>query len=553
MMIFNHYKEIEEKLRKTAALMPEPTKAVPVSPVMEKRRRAGKALFPHGLQTGIWRMSAWKIAMIVLLFFIAGGTTIIAASPRLRTAIARFFSTGITETIPMDDLESGESAPASDSPDSKEGASGELSGKTVRQTAGSLSLVQDVTLDSHFTATYVSSSDYLALEKTSSGMPLFSTRNAKGKTSYYSVADGNLKEIHMEAHSKSASVRLGRLPGVMAYHGSGKKYRKLSLPIMKFDVSWRQNGSDILIDYGDSEDSFDIGRTYGVNLKDHYRGQFLFQKLQGRGDVVEVLFCLDSQTTGYQYPFLLNLATGEVSDPLASVDLSGWPCITELSIQDDLATATAMAGSNHEDLREITIDLDTGAVDAEIALDAKPPAGECVIHFPVGKDSIFYVTGTEERGDGFLYNAQTGESKALFKGAADYSLWDGDQSYASYWNSIGYGYLVYYADHKVSLINMNDGGKTTVLEDVPMKQDIDFFINNEGTVLSIVMAEDHSFDATRLCLMDLKTMEAWYFDRDLPRGVEEGSRYWNGEYGFVIDAQNTETGTNYIYLYQYAP
>lgn len=553
-MIFNHYKDIEEKLRKTAALMPKPTKPVPVSPVMEKRRQAGKTDFPHGLRTGIWHMPAWRIAVIALLVFIVSSTTILAASPKLRTAIARFFSSGVTETIPIDDLNPKKSAPATASPDSREDASGQLSGKTIRQTVGGLSLIQDVTLDSHFTASYVSSSDYLALEKTSSGMPLISACNAKGKTSYYSMAGGNLKEIHLKAHTKTASVHLGRLPGVMAYHGGkGKKYRKLALPTMKFDLSWRQNGSDILIDHGDSENRFDIGSTYGIHLKDDYDGQFLFQELRGRDDIVEVLFCLDGQETGYQYPFLLNLTTGKVSDPLASVDLSDWACITELSIHDDMATATAMAGSSHEDLREITIDLNTGAITAEIDPDSKTPSGKCVVKFPVGKDVLFYVVGTEERGDGYLYNTKTGDAKILFKDAADYSLWGSNQSFTSYWSSIGHGYLVYYADHKVSLINLKDGGKMTVLEDIPMKQDIDFFINNEGTVLSIVTPEDNSFDATRLCLMDLKTMEAWYFDRNLPREVEEGSRYWNGEYGFVIDAQNTETGTNYIYLYQYTP
>ena len=197
MMIFNHYKEIEEKLCKTAALMPEPTKPVPVSPVMERRREAGKADSPCGLRVSIWFMSAWRIAVIILLLFVAGSTTILAASPKLRNAIARFFSSGITEKIPIDDLEPGKSAPATDSPDLKEEASGELSGKPVRQTAGSLSLVQDVTLDSHFTASYVSSPDYLALEKTSSGKQFFSTRDGKGKVTYYSVADGNLKKIHM--------------------------------------------------------------------------------------------------------------------------------------------------------------------------------------------------------------------------------------------------------------------------------------------------------------------------------------------------------------------
>ena len=82
---------------------------------------------------------------------------------------------------------------------------------------------------------------------------------------------------------------------------------------------------------------------------------------------------------------------------------------------------------------------------------------------------------------------------------------------------------------------------------------MDFFMNNEGTVLSISTIGENSFDTVRLCFIDLKTMKAWYFHRNLPEGVEEQSHCWNGEYRFVIEAQNTETGMNYIYMYQYAP
>ena len=556
MTIFNHYKDkdIEEKLRKTAGLMPEPTNPLPLSPVMEERRQAGSPHSSHRLRTKVWYAPAWRMAAIVLLVLAAGSTTILAASPKLRTAVARFFSSGVTETIPIDDLESKKSVPATDASESTKDISSELSGNIIRQTVGSVSLIQDVTLDSHFTASYVSSSDYLTLEKTSSGMLLFSAQTKDGKADYYCVVDGDLKKIALKTHTLTAAVKPGTLPGIMAYHGANnKKYQKLVLPAMKFTVNWRQYGSDILIDYADTERSFDIGSTYGINLKNDYNGLFQFQALSGKKDVIEVFFCLDFKETSYQYPFLLNLATGEVSDPLAKVDLSDWACIRDLSIHADLATATAMAGSSYEDLQEITINLNTGAVTAETAPDTKLPADDFVTKFTVGKDTLFYVTGTEESGNGYLYNTRTGKSTVLFTDTADYSLWGDDNSFPRYWNSIGYGYLVYYADNKVYLVNLHDEGRKTVLEDISMKQDIDFFINNEGTVLSISTPSENSFDTVRLCLMDLKTMEAWYFDRDLPKGVEEQSQFWNGEYVFAIDAQNTEMGTNYIYMYQYTP
>lgn len=555
MTTFNHYKDkdIEEKLRQAAGLMPEPTKSLTLSPVMEKRRQAGRNRRFYNLRTHLWRTPAWRIAVIALIIFAVSSTTALTASSKLRTAIARFFSSGITEIIPIDALESEESATVTDSSKSTSDASRELSGNITQQTAGRLKLVQDVTLDSHFTASYVSSPDYLTLEQTPSGIPLFWTQTADDKTSYYSITDGNLEEIVLKKHTLTTAVQLGRLPGIMPYKGNTKKYRKLTLPTMKFTVNWQQYGSDVLIDHTEPQRHFDISSTYGVDLKNDYDGQFVFQALAGQEDIIQVLFCLDVQQTVYQYPFLLNLTTGEVSDPLASVDLSDWACVTELSIRPDLTTATAMAGRSHEDLQEITINLNTGTVTEETVSGTKLPTDDCVTWFSVGNDTLFYVTGTEESGDGYLYNTQNGESTVLFTDTAESYLWSGVNSATRYWESIGYGYLVYYADDSVSLINLQDGGTMTVLEGVPMCQNIDFFVNEEATVLSISTLGEDSFDTARLCLMDLKTMEAWYFDRSLPEGVEEQSHYWNGEYGYVIDAQNTETGTNYIYIYQYTP
>lgn len=539
------YKDIEKKLRQAAELMPEPTKPLPLSPVMEKKSQDEKKSPSHKLRTYLWRTPAWRIAVIVVCVFTVGGTTIFAASPKLRTTIARLFSSGITETIPIKNLESEESVSATDSTLPTNNVSGDLSGNIIRQTVGNLTMLQDITLDSHFTASYISSPDYLTLEETPSGNPIFMTRTADGKWIYYSVTDGNLEKIILKMHTLSAVVQPGTLPGIMSHEGNTKKYHNLTLPAMEFTVNWRQYGSDILIDYTEIEHRFDINGTYD--------GQFTYRALAGKEDIIEVLFLLDAQQTSYQYPFLLNLKTGEVSDPLALVDLSEWSCITELSIQADLTTATAMAGSSYENLQKITIDLSSGRVLAETAPVEKPPIDNCVIWFSVGDDTIFYITGTEESGDGYLYNTQTGESTVLFTDTADYSLWSGNHSYNRYCDPIGYGYLVYYDNDTVSLMNLKDGGKTTILEGISMSENIDFFINDEGTVLSISTLDKDSFHTNRLCLMDLKTMEAWYFDRNLPEGVEEVEHYWNGEYGYVIKAENTEKGTNYIYMYQYTP
>ena len=546
MTTFNHYKDIEKKLRQAAELMPEPEKPLPLSPVMEKKNQAQRKHSFHGFWTYLLHTPAWRIAVMVLLIFTVGSTTIFAASPRLRNAIARFFSSGITETIPISDLKSEESVSATDFSQPTSSASGKLSGNITQQTVGNLTLLQDITLDSHFTASYASSSSYLTLAEAPSGTPLFLTQTADGKTAYYHVTDSNLEEIVLKAHTLDAEVQLGTLPGIMTYGGNTKKYHNLMLPAMEFTVNWKQYGSDVLIDQTETGHRFDISGTYD--------GQFAYQALAGKEDIIEVCFFLDAQQTGYQYPFLLNLKTGEVSDPLALVDLSDWLCITELSIHDDLTTATAMAGNSYEDLQEITIDLNTGTVTAKNASVAKPPTDNCVTWFSVGNDTLFYVTGTEESGNGYLYNTKTGESTVVFTDTANYSWWDSSHPSARYWKSIGYGYLVYYANDKVCLINLQDHGTMTELEGIPMNQNIDFFINNEGTVLSIsTPAGKDSFDTARLCLMDLKTMEAWYFDRNLPEGVEENSHYWNGEYGYVIEARDTENETNYIYIYQYTP
>lgn len=553
-----NYDDIEERLRQAAEFMPEPTKPLPLSPVMEKRRQSGKRGASRKRRASLWHMPAWRVAVIVLLLFAAGSTTALAASPELRAAIAHFFTSGVTEEIPVDELESTDNEaiinPIPPDMETTDELSGSTAEQTVgKQTVGNLTFVQEVALDSHFTASYASSSDFLHLVKTPSGTPLLCTQTEEGETTYFSLAGGVPEEITLDTHTLTATVQPGILPGVMTHSGETAGYSSLVLPSMEFTINWQQYKSDILI--GDSESTyrFDIGSTYGVDLGNDYDGRFSFRALNGQSETVEVRFNLDGQSTEYEYPFLLNLATGRVSDPLADVDLSDWACITELSISDDLSTATAMAGSSHDDLREITIDLATGTIVTSSKFAGEAPVGNCFTSFPIDDHTLFYVTGTEESGNGYLYDAQTGKSISLFTDAATYPMWGGDTSATRYWKAIGNGYLVYFADDLVSLINLRDGGTETMLEGIPMSRNVSFFMNNECTILKISIRADGPSRTERLCLLDLDTMEAWYFDRELPDGVKEKEGYWNSEYVYVKEAQNTETGTNYLYLYQYTP
>lgn len=539
----NNYKNIEHKLQQAACLMPTPEKSFPVSPAMEKRRLSVKCQRTK-------RIPVWRIAVTVLLIFIIGGTTTLAASPGLRASIARFFTSGITEEIPVNTLESKECRTDTNTAGK---ISGELSGNATKQTVDSLTLVQDVTLDSHFTASYVSSPNHLSLKNTPSGIPLFCTRTTNDELTYYRISDNKLEKIAPTAHSLTATVKLTAFPGIMTWGGNSADYKNLELPAMEFTVNWKQYGTDILIEDSESTHHFTIDSTYYANPKSDYEGMFYFWGLEGQSEIIEVFFSLDAQMTNYSYPFLLNLTTGEISDPLANIDFSDWKCLDELAINADLTTATAMAGSSHEDLREITIDLTTGIITAASDFTGKPPVDDCITSFLVGEHSLFYVSGTEKSGNGCLYDTQTGEIETLFTNTSTYAMWDNKNPSSRGWESIGGGYVMYFAENTVSLINLKNGGTKTILENIPASRDIDFLLNNEHTALSITFHDAGSFNTSRLCLLDLKTMNAWYFDRELPDGVEEWSNFWNGKYEYVIEAQNTKNGMNYLYLYQYIP
>lgn len=541
----NHtnYNDIEQKLRQAADLMPQPQKSFPLSPVMKIRRQSGKYQRTKPIPV-------WRTAVTVLLLFAIGGTTTLTASPGLRDSIARFFTSGITEKIPTDTPDSQEEKFHMNAENQ---TSGKLSGNARKQTVDNLTLIQDVTLDSHFTASYISSPNILSLKNTPSGIPLFCTHTANNELTYYRITNNKLEKIAPKEHSLTATVKLTTFPGIMTWDGNSADYKNLELPDTEFTVNWKQYGTDILIEDSESTHHFTIDSTYYANPKSDYEGMFYFQGLEGQSEIIEVFFSLDAQMTDYRYPFLLNLTTGEISDPLANINFSDWKCLNELAINADLTTATAMAGSSHDNLREITVDLTTGVITAASDFTGKPPVDDCITSFLVDEHTLFYVSGTEKNGNGCLYDTQTGEIKTLFTNTSTYAMWDDKNPSSLGWESIGGGYVVYFTDNTVSLINLKNGGTKTILENIPASRDIDFLLNSEHTALSISIHNTGSFNTSRLCLLDLKTMNAWYFDRELPDDVEEWSSYWNDEYEYVIEAQNTKSGMNYLYLYQYVP
>ena len=510
-----------------------------------------------------------------------------AANTELRQAVIRFFTDGTVERPPAELLESMEHQRESleavlESFESQwesklypETSSGDSTADTDHstpmqdtpyQTTGRLTLTQTTTLDSHFTATYASSPDYLSLLEAPSGAPIFCTQPAEGTPTYYAVENGILQELTLEPQSLTASVQLQTLPGVMDHEGKTALYEDLQLPTMEFTVYWQQYGVEILIDNSETDYRFDIGTTFGVDLGWDYDGRFYSSAIPGRSDLIQVFFNLDGQRTSYEYPFLLDLTTGEVSDPLSAIDFSAYACITSLRLSDDLTHATAMAGSDHDHLQDILIDLITGEITPASAQDLptptgptatepmEPPVSDCLVWFQVSEHTLFYATGNETSADGFLYDALTQTATPLFTDAAQgYNLWE-EGTFDRYFSTIGGGYLLYYEGDTVSLVDLHDGS-TTQLENVPVGHHVHYFFNPDFTVLSISIGDKDpdSSNTERICFLDMATMDAWYFDRELPEGVSEHGHTWFSPYGYLIMARNETTGTNHLYLYEYSP
>ena len=542
-MKYSSIYEIEPLLIHAANQLPGPQKPVPVSACMKRPARPA---------------FSWRAAVTVLLLLCLGASTALAASPKLRDAVVRFFTSGTVEQPPIDLLNpvpAGESPAQTDSqpetrrrPDAKSQSPTDSQAENNTdnervQTAGSLTLVQPAALDAHFSAFYVSSGDYLEWIRTPSGRPLFSTRSDHATPVYYALEDGILREIRLESHTLTASVQLGELPGVMG-HDKETDFWKVALPPMEFTVNWQQYEEDILIDNTDTDIRFDIGSTFG-GLSEDCDGRFYSRAIVGRSDVVQVFFNFDGQRTEYEYPFLLYLNDGRISDPLSGAELSAYPCITELAISDDLLHATARAGSDHDHLRPITIDLQTGSV-TETAWP-EPPADDCFLWFATGENTLFYGIGSDESLDGYFYDTESGQSTQLSAGAANRAYEDGFAE--RYYEFVGGGYVIYYEGDCVFLIDLHDGS-SLLLEGVPNSRLVHFFFNPDFTVLSVTLSSEDG-GTRRLGFIALKTQDAAYFERELPDGVREISASWYAPYGYLVQAIDEAKGRYYLYLYQY--
>ncbi len=523
---------VERKLREAAARLPEPEFANQKfkdqgawiqSTGKRKSWETERNQEPGGSKVHV---PLWRAAVLALLLVCLGSTTVLAASPRFREAVIRFFTSGNLEQPPAE------------------------------QQAGSLTMTQSMILDAHFRAMYVSSPDYVEILRRPSGELMLSASGEDG-LHYYTVKDGLLSELATEYHRLTGTVDFGILPGVMTEEGAAP-YDALVLPEMTFALEWQQSQQDIFLPasselYGRR---FDIGSEYGVDLGGDFDGMFSFSSIPGRTDLVKGTFDLDYQRTFYSYPFLVETDTGKVRDPLSEVDFSAYPCVTDLAFSEDLASATAMAGEDQEHLREVMIDLQTGVIE-EVHTTPEgqaltPPTEDCFTWFVTGENTLFYAVGEiDDRLDGYLYDGVTGESTLLFEDAA----WNYDvreEGYADrYIDLLGGGYGLYREEGKAYLLDLADGSRM-LLEGVPMGHNVSFFFNREFTLLNYSVLNEAG-ETVRLGFIDPQREEAWYFDRSPEETIHESSFSWYDEYGYVISAANEAGDAWYLYLYEYMP
>lgn len=506
--------------------------------LLQGRQRAPRFLF-----------SPLRAAAVIIAILVLGGATAVAASPGLREAIIRFLSGGEAEKVPFELLEPTH-APGQPS---QETASIEP-GTPVA--LGNITFLQAPAADGHFTAAYISSPGWLEALRTPSGRLIFCTQDSAGEgRTYYRLADGRLEMSTPELCQREGSVKPGSLPGVMSHDGS-REYSFVTLPEMAFQAAWQQLGEDIIINDSESQYSFDIGSTFGgtkdgASIEGMYDGRFSFAPINGDTEWIQVSFLFDPQLTEYSYPFLFNLRTGEVSDPLSGVDLSAYPCITELAILPGRKSASAMAGDSHDSLKKIFIDLVSGTVTEqteEPPLTAPVPS--CHYSMSTGGHTVFYTLGDDTSVDGYLYDGETQTSRVLFRGAAWGYIWDYGFS-DTYIRLIGGNHAVYYREpeNEVYLMNLADG-EMRLLEGVPASHDVSFLWNGEHTLLSISINSKDA--APRLAFYAPDAENAWYFDREQHDGILERSAGWYSEYGYLISAAS-DGGMNYLYLYQYIP
>lgn len=524
-------REMEDILKQAAEKLPEPKRGMPVLPGPAKQEIKARP-----------RRAAWRMAAALFAAVLLGGSTAVAASPDLRHAVIQFFSGGAKEKIPFEEL-----AEKVDGPDA--GGSAPNNGG-ARITAGDVTVLQNQVLDEHFTASYLSSTKYLDSIKAPSGKELFYTLDGKRqKRTYYELSNGALEVFTPKEHSRRGSIVLEKLPGIMYAGGplagsalDAGAFRGIALD---FRVDWQQVGEDILVLNKDIQRIVIEAGT----AEDTLEGSFFAVGLAGEAEWVEVFLQVDAQATGYQYPFLFNLQTGQVRDLLAGVDLSGYPCIIDLAFSGDLKSISAKAGQNQEALRPITIDLATGKITEEHMPDV--PVEGSYMSFATGAHTVFYAMGEQERMDGFLYDEKKGTTKRLFHNAAWGYMWE-DGFADTYVSLIGGNYAAVYKEpeNEVYLLNLADGEKQ-LLQGIPASRDISFFWNPQWSMLSI--ADDTEAGTSRLAFFIPGTKHAWYFDRELADGVQEVSACWYSERAYIIQAESEKEGMYYLYLYKYTP
>lgn len=531
---------IENMLRQSAEKLPEPEKDVPRA---TEEPSGGAERDCRGLRS--WR-AAGRAAIVILSLALMGTGTVFASSPGVRQAVIRFFTSGAREEVPIERL-TGEKATEElqetrETEDQKE--------EFLPLTMGAVTFMERQVLDEHFVASYLYSSEYLDVMAAPSGNLLFYTQplGTTEQRTFYQLVDGEMELAAPEVCRKEGRVSLKELPGVMDRRGS-VDYSAIVLPEMTFEVEWQQYGDNILPT--DVSERFDIVSTFGGTqngspLEGDYDGRFLATALQGDTEWVVVSFLFDSQSTDYVYPFLFNIRTGEVQDVLRTVDLSMYPCITDLAILDR-KTAAAWAGENHDSQKRITIDLSTGEIVEERAL--QPPAADYNFMVETGEHTIFYTTGTEEHTNGYLYDEETQETIPLFEDAAWGYVWD--YGFAdTYVQLINRCYAAYYKEpeNEVYLIDLTDG-TMMLLEGIPASHDVSFFPNDQGDLLCISI---HAQGGTSLLAFYRQGMDtARYFERELPENIQENGAMWIGENKYLIQAVSQDREQYYLYLYEY--
>lgn len=465
--------------------------------------------------------------VIIVSFLMVGGITAFAASTSFRNTVIQFITGG-----------------------AKEDTTDQLLNSKSAVTVGEVTILQNQRLDEHFTATYLSSPNYLDVLETSSGEMLFYTQDAESKErTYYQLVNGEWQTFQLDIFKTEGSVQLGKLPGVMSF-GGDTSYSDIVLPEMTFTVEWQQHGEDVFMQ-NLSNRRFDIGSTFGGTkngepLEVNYDGMFGVRAFPGDNSWVQVTFSFDGQRTNYTYPFLYNVHTGEVSDPLAKVDLSAYKCIIDLTISDDKTTATAYAGENHDTLRRITIDLISGRV-----MDKMPqtPVPDCYISIATSEHTVFYAVGTEEQMSGYIYNTENKETTEIFSDAAWGYIYNSGFA-DTYVDLIGGNYAAVYKEsrNEVYLLNLVSGNMQ-LLEGITASHDVSFFWNNECSVLAITTST--KLGVSRLAFYIPDSESAWYFNRELSKDIDEGAVGWIGEYGYVIRAEASDGEQSYLYLYEY--